>query len=375
VPSTDADPDTPAPDGALPKRKTLLLAPELFGTGGIQKILQIYLKALTEFAKERDEIVGVLALNDFQMGSTDLRGYSNETLREWHVCSKSKKAFIKAGLKMARTADRIVCGHVAQLPVCFVAKLFNRRLKYYLVAHGIEVWRKFSLPERIALRGAERIFCVSNFTRTEMTRHFPPAGRRAEVVYNCLEPECAITAGLPIATCPPTILTVARLNYADRYKGIDTLIQAMPEIRRKVPNATLRVVGRGDDMKRLQNLRDHCNLGSAVQFLGYVNDDEMAEQMRGCRLFALPSKNEGFGLVFIEAMANGRPCMGASDGGVPEVISVETGVQAPFGDIPKIAEACIEGLNREWSGKAILERAESFSYSHFRRRFFSLLAE
>jgi glycosyltransferase involved in cell wall biosynthesis len=95
--------------------------------------------------------------------------------------------------------------------------------------------------------------------------------------------------------------------------------------------------------------------------------------LRTCRLFALPSKKEGFGLVFLEAMAHGRPCLGARAGGIPEVITPDTGVLADYGDVPAIAAACIAALQRDWHEPTILARAQAFSYSPFKARLASLL--
>jgi phosphatidyl-myo-inositol dimannoside synthase len=263
---------------------------------------------------------------------------------------------------------------VAQLPVAWLARQLNPRLRYYLVAHGIEVWRKFSLVERVALRGAEKIFCVSDFTRRELLKNCPLREGRAVVLHNALDPHFAIAGGTPLAQCPPVILVVTRLTYDDRYKGVQHMIEAMPAIRAAIPAATLRIVGRGDDQARLQSLRNHLGLANAVDFLGFLKDDRMAEEMRTCRLFALPSRKEGFGLVFLEAMAHGRPCLGARAGGIPEVITDDTGVLVEYGDVPAIAAASVAILRRDWNTEAILDRARHFSYSQFQKRLTSLLA-
>ena len=369
----------PAPVPPPQRRRgptTLLLAPELFESmGGIPRILQLYLKALCDLAAERDGAVRIVSLNDTVVDSTDMRRYANDYLATWLVCSRNKSRFVRGALRNARGCDRIICGHVAQLPVAWAAKQLNPRLRYHLVAHGIEVWRDFPLVERLALRGAESIFCVSDFTRTELLAHCP--GLRPErvlVVANALDPFFAVGPGRPLSTCPPVILTVARLTYKDRYKGIEHLIAALPAVRAAIPGATLRIVGRGEDLPRLQNLaRQHGVLAEGAEFLGFVDDKQLAEQLRSCRLFALPSKKEGFGLVFLEAMAHGRPCLGARAGGIPEVITSETGVLPEYGDIPGLAAACINALQRDWDEDAILDRARHFSYPPFKARLASLL--
>jgi phosphatidylinositol alpha-1,6-mannosyltransferase len=357
-----------------PGPRTLLLAPEIFvSEGGITRILQVYLKALCDLA-DAGGSVRLLALNDTVLDSTDLRRSTNQHLEDWYVCSRSKSRFVRSALRMSGGCDRLICGHVAQLPVAWAARQIRRRMRYYLVAHGIEVWRPFTLAERIALRGAEKIFCVSDYTRQQLLQHCSLRESRAIVLPNALDPWFAIAPGAPLPSCPPVILVVTRLTYADRYKGVEHLIRAMVAIRQAIPNATLRIIGRGDDLGRLQTLRNKLGLIPAVEFLGYVNDKGLDAELRACRLFALPSEKEGFGLVFLEAMAHGRPCLGARAGGIPEVIDANSGVLAGYGDVPGIAAAAIEALRRDWNEEKILDRARHFSYSRFKDRLASLLA-
>ncbi|HWA10684.1 MAG TPA: asparagine synthase (glutamine-hydrolyzing) [Opitutaceae bacterium] len=364
----------PRPPGVGRRRRTLLMAPEIFATeGGIPRILQLYLKALCDLA-EPNRAVRLLALNDAVVDSGDLRRYANDRLDDWYVCSKNKDRFVKAALRMSRGCDTIICGHVAQLPVALAARCLNPGLRYYLVAHGIEVWRRFTLAERLALRGAKRIFCVSDFTRRELLRNCPLPEGKAVVLHNALDPHFEIKAGIPPASAAPTILTVTRLTHADRYKGVEHLIEAMPAVLAAIPDARLRIIGRGDDLPRLQALRDKRQLGNAVEFLGFVEDERMTREFTSCRLFALPSQREGFGLVFLEAMAHGRPCLGARAGGIPEVIDDASGVLVEYGDVPDVARGCVAALQRTWDGETILDRARHFSYSHFRANLASLLA-
>ncbi len=359
---------------ATVRGRTLLLVPEIFASeGGIPRILQLYLKALCELTAPGGA-VRLLALNDDGISPEGLRRSAGPALESQEGCKGSKSRFVRAALRLARGCDRIICGHVAQLPVAWLAQRLNPRLRYHLVAHGIEVWRPFTLAERIALRGAESIFCVSAFTRGELLKHCPLPAGRAVVLPNALDPAFPIGPGTPPAQCPPLILTVSRLSHADRYKGVEQLIAALPAVRAAVPGARLRVIGRGDDLPRLQALRDRAGLKDAVDFPGYVDDARLSAELNTCRLFALPSDREGFGLVYLEAMAHGRPCLGVSAGGSPEVITPATGVLVGPGDGPGLAAACAAAMSRPWDTAAILARARDFSYSPFKAQLASLLA-
>lgn len=354
-------------------RNTLLLAPEIFASeGGIPRILQIYLKALCELARPKDS-VRLVTLNDDKFDPVDLVRSSNEWLTDARACGRNKARFVRNALTLSRGCQRIVCGHIGQLPVALAAKALNPRLRYYLVAHGIEVWRPFTSLERLSLRGAERILCVSDYTRQILLSRCPLPENRTTVLHNALDPYFEIGPGAPRNPARPVILVITRITFADRYKGVEHMVEAMPAIRARLPHAILRIIGRGDDLPRLHRLRDSLGQQDAIEFLGYVDDEKMAAELRACSLFALPSKKEGFGLVFLEAMANGRPCLGARAGGIPEVITDQTGVLVEFGDVAGLAEACIGALEREWDESAILSRARAFSYSPFKDRLASLV--
>jgi glycosyltransferase involved in cell wall biosynthesis len=360
--------------------KTLLLCPELFlSQGGITRILRLYLKALCELAGP-DDSVDLVVLNDPVFDSGDRRRYAAEHLGSWEVCGGDKSRFVRKALRLGRKADRIVCGHVSQLPVAWLAARTRLRWPpYYLIAHGIEVWRPFTLLERRALRGARGVWCVSEFTRRELLQRCPLESGRARVLPNGLDPyfDAPATAERPpagaaaaaAATEPAETLCVSRLDRDDRYKGIDHLIAALPAVRARVPTATLRIIGTGSDRPRLQRLTSDLGLNGSVTFAGVASDAALREEYGRCRAFALPSEREGFGLVYLEAMAGGKPCLAAQAGGAPEVVDATCGRLVPYGDVAAIAAGWADLLTAEWDAAAIRERTrERFGFEAFRRR-------
>jgi asparagine synthase (glutamine-hydrolysing) len=377
-------PPPPLPRSPIPEPEekpqyrflAMLLTPEIFSSmGGIPRMLSLYLQALCELGRERNFGVRLVSLNDPVFDSNDARRYASSNLDDWYVCSRDKSRFVRAAVRRSRKAHVLVCGHVAQLPVAWLARLVNPQLRYYLVAHGIEVWRPFNISERIALRGASGILCVSEFTRQEVMKRIKLRPGRVTVLPNALDPFFKISPGAPIAGSPPVILTVSRLTYGNRYKGVEHLINAMPAVVEAIPGAKLRVVGRGDDLPRLQSVAHKLGLISrgAIEFLGAVPDAQLNEQLAACRIFALPSKSEGFGLVYIEAMARGRPCVGARAGATPEIITEDTGMLAEYGDLPGIAAACVAALRRDWAQEPILDRARQYTFAKFKERLASAI--
>ncbi|MDQ5979329.1 MAG: phosphatidyl-myo-inositol dimannoside synthase [Verrucomicrobiota bacterium] len=347
----------------------LLLSPELFlHEGGIARIMRLYLMALCQIAARVDSVV----LNDRPGPEPRLARYANARLGEHVGCDRSKLAFVRQTVRLGKRADLLICAHLHHLPVAWLAQRFNSRMKYSLVAHGIEVWRPYSALERRALLGAHRILCVSEYTRRQLLRFLPAlAPERLVVVPNTLDPHFASRSDEQSSPQPfalPRILSVGRLSAADAYKGFDTLIEALPLIRREYPAARLRIVGTGDDQPRLAALAQRLGVNGSVDFLGAIDDDALRREYTACDLFALPSRREGFGLVYLEAMIHGKPCIAARAGGAPEVVSDTVGRLVEYGNLPELAAAVDELVRAPRDSEVVRGHAASFAFPVFAQR-------
>ena len=359
--------------------RTLLLSPELFlGEGGIARIMRCYLKALCENAAAGDRI-DALVLNDAPTGDPRLSHYSTPTLGQVVGCRRSKFEFIQQVFRLTSGVDRVICGHLHQLPLLWASQGLRPGFRYYLVAHGIEVWRPYSLLETRALLGAHRILCISEYTRRQLLRFCPaldPA--RLLIVPNTLDPQLAFNTDTESvrqsSSAGPEILTVSRLTSADSYKGIDTLIEAMPTIVRELPFAQLRIVGGGDDTARLHELAARLGVTDSVHFSGIIDDESLRYEYAACDLFALPSRREGFGLVYLEAMAFGKSCLAARAGGAPEVVNDSIGALADYGNIPEIAVAVLDLVRHPRDPATIRQHLDTFAFPAFRTRLATALA-
>ncbi len=337
------------------------------------RMLRLYLKAACELAVD-GERVGFVSLNDGLIDPSSLRRYTNDHLGRWKACRRGKLRFIGASLLMGRRSRRVICGHIGQLPVAWALSRLYHGVSYYLVAHGIEVWRPFSRLEMAAIQGATGVFCVSDYTRRLLRERCPLAEDRVAVLPNALDPFMIPGSVGARGSGPPVVLSISRLSRSDSYKGIDHLVEAMPALRSVIPGVRLRIVGRGDALGGLQALATRLGVGDAVEFAGFLSDAELETEFRRCSLFALPSQREGFGLVYLEAMAHGRPCLGARAGGVPEVITGETGVLVEYGDVAGIVSAIVDAIRREWKMEPLLAQAAAFSYQHLLERLGILLS-
>lgn len=353
--------------------KAALLAPEFAATdGGIQRILRLYLRAMAEDPATTS--LALAALNDTPSdlaGRPDLAdGLLLGKPLSLAAASRSKPAFVRAAWQACSGASRVVCGHVAQLPVAALALRPGARLAF--VAHGIEAWEPLPSAQRLALSRVDRVFCVSRHTRDRLAANHPALEPKLRVVPNALDP--ALLDGPDPAPPPPpaehapVVLCVGRLSASDAYKGYDLLLRAFALLPRAafhhhselVPR--LRFVGSGDDLPRLRALAEELHIADRVDFSGRLPDIELRRAFADCTCFALPSAGEGFGLVYLEALAAGRPCVGVQAAAAPELITPEVGLLAPPGDPVALATALVECLARSWDAPALRRAALRYDY-------------
>jgi phosphatidylinositol alpha-1,6-mannosyltransferase len=156
---------------------------------------------------------------------------------------------------------------------------------------------------------------------------------------------------------PSVILSIGRL--AERYKGHDVLLRALPLVRARVPGARLVVIGDGPLRAFLEQLAATEGVADSVNFLGSVADGERDRWLRRARVLAMPSRlragrggGEGFGIVFLEAGAHGVPVVGGDVGGAQDaIVAGETGLLADPNDPVAVADA-IAGLltdDEQWA--------------------------
>jgi len=217
---------------------------------------------------------------------------------------------------LTRGYAALLITHRNLFPAAIFWKTAVRR-PYLLFAHGIEIWDRQRPWYRMALRQAQRVLTNSHFTRDRMCLANSVPAERTEVVPLCLDeigmPDCAIS---PDESGALTLLTLGRSNSQEGYKGQDTVIRAMPQILKSYPQARYVLAGGGDDQPRLRDLAQQLGVGSQVEFLGQVSDAERNELFRHAAIFLMPSRGEGFGVVYLEAMNYHLPCIaGNGDGG------------------------------------------------------------
>lgn len=344
-----------------------IVAPEMFlAEGGIARVSRHYLQAIaTSCPLATLELV---VLNDSEISPEMLERH--EASRAHAVpCKRNKLQFLKAIWHATRSRHtQVTCTHVHLAPLLWLAQRLGRKFHYDVVVHGIEVWKPLTRLQQLSLKSSRRILSVSDYTRREIIKRYPHLEPKAVVLPNALDPTFASEHAASTEPIPCSILSVSRLAAHDHEKGIDHLIAAMPDVLKKHPTATLRIVGEGVDRKRLENLAVESSATNHIHFLGFVPDSELKQEFSRCTVFALPSKKEGFGLVYLEAMAAGKPCIVANAGGAPEVVDEHSGIIVPYGDISRLSSALNGALDKLWNQAKVQARAEYYSFPSFVNR-------
>ncbi|MFI5177514.1 MAG: glycosyltransferase family 4 protein [Vicinamibacterales bacterium] len=249
---------------------------------------------------------------------------------------------------------------------------------YAVFLHGIEAWRPLSDAERGILRRASLRVANSQYTANRVALANPGIGEIATCPL-ALAPDELPERVPPPAADQPTVLLVGRMAAGERYKGHDALLDAWPRIAAAVPAARLVFAGDGDDRARLREKAAALGLGDRVAFPGFVSPDGLADLYSRAAIFAMPSRGEGFGLVYLEAMAYGLPCVGSIHDAAREVIEDEvTGCLVDQADIAVIADRIIHLLTdqaaRARMGAAGRRRVEArFTYARFSHRLVDLI--
>jgi phosphatidylinositol alpha-1,6-mannosyltransferase len=167
---------------------------------------------------------------------------------------------------------------------------------------------------------------------------------------------------------PHAMLIVGRLDSAQRHKGHDELLAVLPGVRERIPGAQLVVVGGGDDRTRLEAEASALGVTEAVRFTGRVSEPALLDLYRRCALFVMPSEGDGFGLVFLEAMMHGLPCVGLAQGAAAEFL--EHGVTGMLVDRtqPRAMADCLSALLLDPVARQRLGQAGRDHYeTHFTR--------
>lgn len=321
--------------------------------GGIQSYVQDIFCSYLSFSKQPADVFllrdGKDCANSFQSDLLNFHYFKHPSAQ----LGRLKMAIALCFYILKNRPQRVFCGHINLAPlVRFLCQPL--RIPYTVMVHGKEVWEPLPLALRSALQQADEIWTVSRYSRDRAA-----AANQLDLTKIRLMP-CAVdgdrfTPGEKSAalveryglTDAKVMLTVARLWSGDIYKGVDMTIRALGSIAQSIPNVKYLVVGRGDDQPRLAQLAQDLGVGDRVVFAGFVPTADLTEHYRLADAYVMPSQ-EGFGIVYLEAMACGVPVLaGDADGSADPLQDGELGWQVPHRDVEAIAHTCIEMLQQK----------------------------
>ncbi len=352
--------------------RLLILQTETFhSTGGMQAYNRAVCKAASDLVAREGGDVQLLCLND-ATGDLDPRYLAADSFRGF---AGDRQAFIGAALSAAtRRPDRVLVGHVQLLPLAPGLRLLGaKRISCFL--YGIEAWAPWPALQRLGARFCHQFLAISRFTADE-TRRVNRVRAPIDLLPCTLDPfwtPPALSPDVGAAEDGPRLLSVARLDASERYKGIDTTLEALVEVRKQHPTLRYWVAGDGTDRPRLEQLARDLGVADSVEFLGRIPDEELHRRYAACDLFVLPSRAEGFGIVFLEAASYRKASVGADSGAIPEVIGDgETGAVVPAGDARQLAARLLALLGdaprvRSMGEVAFQRLQERYTYPAFGR--------
>ena len=362
--------------------KILVLAPPMGATGGIQNYTATLVRALREILGEKNvRMVAVPA--EASTGADGNAALGPTTKLRFLISAVSSAFFWRPKL--------VLCAHVGISPV---ARLIQRLTgtPYWVMLYGIDVWCELAPAKVEALRAAQQLVAISRFTlESASARH---GLQKCKSVF--LAPTFSIDRSHPAekragaigSQKSPVVLTVGRLAASERYKGHDVILDAWPMVLREIPEARYIIVGDGDDRSRLENRAKELGLSGSVIFKGGVSGAELQSCYDDCRVFTLPARTEldpraprgeGFGIVFLEAMAHGKPVVGPNVGAPTEFIhDGEHGLLVDPVNPAKLAEALVELLAHPERACQMGEAGrtwvrQQYSYEMFRERLRKIL--
>jgi glycosyltransferase involved in cell wall biosynthesis len=198
-------------------------------------------------------------------------------------------------------------------------------LPYVVSVHGLDAFSTEQVRGRAGewcrrisqrvYRSSRRVICISEHVR-EQVLEGTGSSCRTSVVYNGVDPEL-FSPGTGPSTGEPMVLCVGNLL---PIKGHEVLVRAIAALAPDFPTLTLEIIGHGPELPRVQALSQQLQISDRVRFLGRQSRQQVAAAMRRCTLFALPSRYEGLGCVYLEAMSAGKPVIGCRGQGIAEII-------------------------------------------------------
>jgi phosphatidyl-myo-inositol dimannoside synthase len=370
-------------------RKVLFLTLRTFSiTGGIEKVCRVLTRTLYDL-----NVKDLITPRAFSMYDRTVDRDAKYILKEqFKGFGGNRISFSVAAVAEGIRSDVVILSHINLLFFALLIKRLSPKTKIILFVHGIEVWREIKNWKGDFLRKDCEIWAVSSYTSTQMQeRHQVPA-ERIKIVHNCLDPFLEIPTNFlkpvelldryGLKSTDPVLFTLTRLSSSELYKGYDMVIATIPVLIRTFPGIKYLIAGKADEAEqnRLIRLIQDSGLQNNVILLGFVPEEELSEHFLLADVFVMPSRKEGFGIVFIEASACGcKTIAGNQDGSVDALLNGRLGTLVSPIDKDAISQAILSDLKQgktEESSRLIQSLCmENFSYKAYSEKIKDLILD
>lgn len=290
--------------------------------------------------------------------------------------ARTRLAAVKLALSKTWPVQTVFVWHLNLLKLVPFFRLPKAKVIVFL--HGIEAWRKLPWLDQQTLKRVNVFLSNSDFTWRHFLQ-FNPSFSDYTHITTPLGVDEAYKYDTPLPGETPLTLMISRLEKNEAYKGHRELIQAWPHVLRQMPQAELCIIGTGSLREELVALVRQLGLDQRVHLLGWVDENQKQDLLEKCMCLALPSRAEGFGLVYLEAMRLGRPCLVSTFDAAREVVNPpEAGLAVDPTNQDALVQALCQlmtpGLDWEvWSEKARNRYNTNFTAAHFQRRLSDVL--
>jgi phosphatidyl-myo-inositol dimannoside synthase len=378
--------------------QVIILATDIYTRGGIARYTATLAEALGDLLGRGSVDVLPLLASAHERRAALKSGFEapnyrilNGTTDRLTLSAKLRHA-VRAFACARSGYDLAICTHVGVAPIAAALRV-RYRIPYWVVCHGSEAWVRLPALKRASLRRAQNVLAVSACTAEAVCRENALAKNRIRVLHNAIPDGFARQlAGLGGDSLRPAscaregaavLLSVGSLNREHAYKGVDTVINALPQILAAVPEARYVVVGGGDHRAPLERQARQVGVAGRVTFAGEVTDAELAAQYRACDVFVLPSRaimpgsaprartrrraeGEGFGRVYVEAALAGKPVVGSREGGAAEaVLHGRTGLLVDPLSTGEVANAVVSLVRSPETARAMGAEGRRWALANF----------
>jgi phosphatidylinositol alpha-1,6-mannosyltransferase len=364
----------------------LFLTLETFNkTGGIQSASRILAKALAELALAKGETFFMMSLCDSK--NVGNNGYLDPKLFKGYNYQRFQ--FFLTAIYQGLSSKTIILSHINLVSIAYWVHLFTPGIRIILVAHGKEVWTELLPWKKRFMASKVEIWAVSRYTKDILINRQGVPANKIRILNNCLDPHFMVPSSFlkpaylleryGLSAKAPLIFSVGRINEHERNKGYDQVLDCLPELAAHFPDIKYILGGKVEEIEYCRILRKikELNISPQVILPGFIPQDELPDHYLLSDIFIMPSSKEGFGLVFLEALACGRQVIaGNKDGSIDALRNGELGLLIDPASKEEIYNAISTGLQktRNQTAKEIQQKTiKHFNFDAYKSRIYTLL--